>query len=253
MGIAKTIARNTSFESITNLSELGIAFVIGIALTRGLGTEQYGLYAYTIWLLGLAQVGTNLGLGDMSRRFIPEAIGRQSDREPAGFVQLALMFRTTAAMIVLIAIIISSGYWARMSGNSDNQLLFMVAAITMLPSTIQQALIAIFKGFQKFEYSLYVSLITSPLRLILVVIFMALGFGVMTVIIISIVTVTVGAIFGFFLLRRLVPLRSLFSSSLLSSERKKQALRYSLIIAGMMVLGYLLSQETEIFFIGLYR
>jgi O-antigen/teichoic acid export membrane protein len=58
MGIARTIARNTAFEFITRISEMGIHFVVGIVLTRGLGTEQYGLYAYAIWLVGLASART---------------------------------------------------------------------------------------------------------------------------------------------------------------------------------------------------
>jgi O-antigen/teichoic acid export membrane protein len=64
--------------------------------------------------------------------------------------------------------------------------------------------------------------------------------------------VTVGVLVGFCLLRRLMPLKSLFSPTLLSSNVKKQALRYSSIVAGMLVLGYLVSQEAEVFFIGAY-
>ncbi len=253
MGIARTIARNTIYELITNVSELGIAFVVGIVLTRGLGPEQYGLYAYTIWLLGLASLGTNLGFGEMSRRFIPEAMGRQDTREAAGFVQLSFISRITASIVVFLAILFSSGYWARASGDEGNQLLFIVAACTIVPATIQQAIIGVFKGFQKFENSLYITMIMSPVRLVLVIIFMALGYGVMTVILINLFTLIPSLLMGIFLLRKLVPLKMLFSPSLLSSDRKKQALRYSLLVAGMLGLGYLIGKDTEIFFLGLYR
>ena len=82
MSIAGTIAKNTTFSFVNSIVELGIAFVTGIVLARGLGTEQYGLYAYVIWLISLAAIINNLGLGEMSRRFIPEAIGRRQRVNP---------------------------------------------------------------------------------------------------------------------------------------------------------------------------
>jgi O-antigen/teichoic acid export membrane protein len=252
MGIAKTIARNTTFGFTAAVSELVIAFVLGIVLARSLGTESYGIYAYLVWFLGIIAVITNLGFGEMTRRFVPEAIGRQSTLEPAGFVQLTLIFRVVAALVVSVVVIISSGYWARMSGGSANQILFIIIALTVWPQVLQMALTNSFKGFQRFEYVLYMSLAMYPLRLILVIVFMALGFGVLEVLIVNITTLALGVLVGFFLLGRLMSLKSLFSPSLLSSDARKRALRYALTLTGVLVLTYLVNNQMVVFFIGLF-
>ena len=252
MGIVNTIARNTTFGFIASVSEIGIAFVMGIVLTRSLGTEQYGLYAYLMWFVVLVSIITNLGLGEMSRRFIPEAIGRQSAHEPTGFVQLTLILRTAVALVISFAIMVTAGFWAQLAGEPANQLLFIIVAVAVLAHGLQLALVAIFKGFQKFQYAFYLTLVIFPLRLILVIVIMALGFGVLEVLFVNIATLILGVLFGFALLHRLVPLKNLLSTSLLSSDTKKRALRYSLTIAGVLAIGYLVNQQAEIFFIGLF-
>jgi O-antigen/teichoic acid export membrane protein len=252
MGIARSIARNTAFEFLTEISELGVAFVTGIVLTRGLGTEKYGLYALALWLFSLTTLLTNLGIGEMSRRFIPEAIGRRDPNEPAGFVRLAFSLRLVISLVVCLVVLVSSGYWTRLSGSTDNRLIFVLVAVTVIPSAFSKALEMIFKGFQRFDYSLYISLAMHPLRLILIIIFVTLGFGVATVIIIQIAASTVSVLFGLVLLRRLVPLKRLLDRSLLSRERRNEALKYALTLTGILVLGYLFSQQTETYLIGLY-
>jgi O-antigen/teichoic acid export membrane protein len=252
VSIAGNIARNTTLGIITYVLELGITFVVGIILARSLGTEQYGVYAYVMWFLNLTLIITNLGLGEMNRRFIPEAMGRQRTREPSGFIQIMLVFRIAAALVVSSVILITPGYWARLSGDANNQMLFILIGLTILPNALQFAFIGIFQGFQKFEYVLYISLAMFPLRLILVIILMYLGFGVKEIVILNIATLLIGVISGVFLLRRLVPLKSLLYTSLLPKDTKKQALRYSFAIAGTLILGYLVNNQAEVFFIGLF-
>jgi len=252
MGIVNTIARNTTFGFIASVSEMGIAFVMVIVLARGLGTEQYGLYAYLMWFLGLVSVITNLGLGEMTRRFIPEAIGQQSAQEPRGFVQLILMLRTAVALVITAVIVVTSGIWVRLVGEPANALLFIIVAMVVFPHGLQLALVTVFKGFQRFEYVFYLTLVIFPLRLILVIVMMALGFGVLEVLYVNIATLLLGVLFGFAMLHRLVPLTGLLSPSLLSSDVKKRALKYALTMAGVLYIGYLVNQEAEIFFIGLF-
>jgi O-antigen/teichoic acid export membrane protein len=252
MNTASTIARNTTIMFISSIIELVVTFVTSILVTRGLGTELYGLYAYTIWLIGLATIITNLGLGEMARRFIPEAIGRNNNREVAGFIRISILYRVIIAIIVCLAILVSSGYWARQSGDTSNQLIFVVIAFSILPLTVQASLGAIFTGFQRFDYSLYLGLIVYPLRIALVAVFMALGFGVLELVILNVATVCLSIFAGIIFLRRLVPLKDLLSPSLLTSDEKKQAIRYAITVAGIIIVGYLVSQQVEIFFISLY-
>jgi O-antigen/teichoic acid export membrane protein len=62
MGMAVTIAKNSVFSIIASMSEMLVGFVTSIVLARSLGTEQYGIYAYLLWFLGLLTIVINLGL-----------------------------------------------------------------------------------------------------------------------------------------------------------------------------------------------
>ena len=252
MGIAKNIIKNTSFAFITSVVEMGISFFVSITLTRGLGTEQYGLYSYTLWLLGLTSIATNLGLGEMVRRFIPESIGRKNPEETVGYVQTSILFRSIAAVIVFVGILASSSFWIRQTDNAGDQVIFLIVAITIIPNTIQYSLIAILKGFQRFDYALYMTLAMYPLRLILIIIFMTLGFGVFEILLLNIGTFILGIIIGIFFLGRLISYRALFSRSILPRGRQKQIWKYSLTVTGIIVLQYLVSQQVAVFIIGLY-
>ncbi len=54
--------------------------------------EQYGLYAFLIWLLSLAVIIVNLGVGERAKRFVAESLGQGRGAE-AGTIKLALGMR----------------------------------------------------------------------------------------------------------------------------------------------------------------
>src|SRR3989304_1538927 len=111
MGIARTIARNTLFNFITNASEYAITFVVGIILARGLGTREYGLYSYMLWILGLAQLAIGLGIGDMLMRFVPEALGRGQVGDVRSLIRFGLLLRVTTLVIGCMVILFLPTAW----------------------------------------------------------------------------------------------------------------------------------------------
>jgi O-antigen/teichoic acid export membrane protein len=113
MSTAGTIAKNTLFNFIATASDLLINFVVAIVLARGLGTEQYGTYAFVMWFFGFAALATNLGLGSMVTRFVAEALGRQDRQEPQGMVRLTLVLRGVATLVACLLILALSGIWQR--------------------------------------------------------------------------------------------------------------------------------------------
>lgn len=253
MGTAGTIAKNTAFNFVATGTDVLISLVIAIVLARSLGTEEYGLYALLMWFLVLATLISSLGLGEMARRFVAEAIGRQNTAEPKGIVRLTLLGRGLAALVVALAILAFSGLWAKAFAEPSHQIYFVLVAFALLPNALNMALISIFAGFQKYEYWAYSILATNPLRAVLVILFMVWGFGLQAVLILNIGIWALGVLIGVFLLRRLIPLRALFAASPLESAAKKRALKYALTLTGIMGVNYFLFQQAEVLFLGLYR
>ena len=253
MSVAGTIAKNTLFNFVATISDVLVNFVVGIVLARSLGIEQYGLYSFLTWFLGLAALAANLGVGSMAARFIADALGRENREEPKGIVRLTLVFRGIAALVVSSVILIFSGFWTKVFAETHNQIYFVFLAVALLPNAMNYVLIGIFSGFQKYEYNAYLILGSNPLRAILLIVLAFLGFGVKELLIASIASWIVGMVIGVFLLRRLVPLKALLSSLPLEPATRRSALKYSLTMISILVLNYLLWEQAEVLFLGLYR
>ena len=86
----------------------------------------------------------------------------------------------------------------------------------------------------------------------LVIILMAMDFSVPEMIILNASLWGLGVLIGIFLVRRLVPLRSLLSPSPTVSADTKQALKYALTMAAILGVGYISVQQGEVFFLGMF-
>jgi O-antigen/teichoic acid export membrane protein len=253
MSIAQTIAKNSLFNFIATASNAGMVFVIGIALARYLGTEQYGLYTLMMWFLTLAAFVINLGMSEMMRRFVGEAVGQQNMNTVKGLVRLNLVIRGLAGLLTSGLIIPLSGLLARLFNVPADSTYFMLVAVLLLPYILVETLEGIFAGFQKYEYAAYLRLSTGLLRLAVVIILVFSGFGVKEVLIMYAAVWTLGIPIGLFLLSRLVPLRDLLSSSLLESTTRNSALKYSMASIGIHGVDYFLWHQAEVMFLGMYR
>lgn len=254
MSITRTIAKNTLFGFVEVGTDLISGFVLGIVVARGLGAEQYGIYSYLLWLLGLAAILTDLGLSEMVKRFIAEAAGRGNRHQAIGLVRLTLGLRGAGVIIVALGFILTEIYWTGVAASVDNKLYLLIIALTILPHGMNYAFISIFRGFQRYEYASYVILGTSPLRLILIVALLFLGYGLREVLIVQIGTFSLGIFIGIYFLRRIIPLKELLTRTpfLVESALMKQVLRYALTLAGIGFVGYLAFNQLSTLFIERY-
>jgi O-antigen/teichoic acid export membrane protein len=253
VGISRTIAKNTFFNFIITATDVTVSFLVSILLARGLGAEQYGIYAFLMWFMSLAALVVNLGLGEMTRRYVAEAIGRGDRETPKGIVRMALMIRSSATLIAALLIVGLSGYLAKIYSqvNNDN-VYFMLVALAFFPAILNEAIGSVFAGFQKYEYGAYIGLIFSPLRLVGVIILMSLNYGVKEILIMVTVIGFLGLITNILFMRRLVPLRSIVSRSKLDPAIKKDSLKYTSTFIGIQGVSYFLWSQAEVFFLSLY-
>jgi O-antigen/teichoic acid export membrane protein len=252
MSLVKTIAKNTLFNFITHASDVLINFGVGILLARFLGPSDYGLYSFLIWFLYFAALFVNLGLGNMVIRYVAESLGQQNLRMVKSVISLALWLRVAASILVIIVVAIFAKFWSKLFGNPGNEALFIIISIGILPHILNFLFTSIFSGFQKYEYGAYLMLGTNPLRALGIIIVCVLGFGVREIILVSISSWVLGVFIGLFLLRRLIPLKDVLSMPRLNPELKG-ALKYSMIMTGVLFLSYFMTQRAEVLFLGIYQ
>ena len=252
MSVTRTIAKNTAYNFIIHASETIFHLFVGILLARFLGPADYGFYSFLIWFLSFIALFVNFGLGHMAVRFIAEALGRQNEGEIKSLVSTALQFRFLGATLFVIIMIAFAGYWADIFGYPDQQYIFIILAIAVIPQVLNYLLISIFGGFQKYEYGAYLVLGTNPLRVLGIVIVVVMGLGIREILFASITSWVLGVFIGLFLLRRLIPLESILARPRLTPEMKR-ALKYSMIMMGVMGVSYFMGQRAEILFLGIFH
>jgi O-antigen/teichoic acid export membrane protein len=253
MSVATTIAKNSLFQFITSALSTSALFIVGIVLARYLGAEQYGVYSFMMWFLSLAMLVADMGVGEMTKRFIAEGTGQRDLRATRGIIQLALIIRGSVSLLVTVLIVALSVPLASAFHMTGNQVYFMLVGATVLPDMLVWTLINVFAGFQKYEYSTWLELVVSPFRVALVIVLMVLGFGVKEILGMYAAVYVAGLFAGLLLARRVVPLRDLLSRSLLETKKRRDALRYSLAAMGILGVDYFLWANAEVMFLGLYR
>jgi len=252
MGTARIIAKNTFFNFITNAADIVINLGAGIVLARSLGPDHYGVYTFLTWALTLGAVVTNLGLGSMVTRFIAESLGQGKTDETKGLIRFSLSLRFIAALIVAAVLLIISIFGGHLLGDHANRTYFALLAFALVPNVLNFLLTSIFAGFQRYDYGAYMMLGSNPLRAIAIVSLAILGFGIGPLMIANVISWVVGSLIGFFLLRRLVPLKALISSAPLSAATRTKALRYAIPTTAIVVVSYLLWNQAEVLFLGLW-
>jgi O-antigen/teichoic acid export membrane protein len=253
MTIAGTIAKNSMFTFIAAGLKTITSFVAGILLARYLGTEQYGLYSLMMWFLSLASIIVDLGMGDMVKRYIAEAIGQKNMMVVKGITRLILLVRGVAAIISAIIILCLSAVLAKLFNVPSDGFYFMLVAAMIVPSTIRGSISSIFTGFQKFDYSTYLTMIESILSTSLIIVLLVTGFGVREILFMFIGVSFISIIIGFLMLKNLVPLKDLFLPSLLEPATRKSALKFSIAALAILGVDYFLWQQAEVMFLGIYQ
>jgi O-antigen/teichoic acid export membrane protein len=252
MGVARTVAKNTLFRLISTSSNMLVDFFVGIALTRGLGTEQWGVYSFLMWFLTFAVVAVNLGLGSMVTRFVADTLGRQQTNETGSIIRAAILLRASAAIVVTIVIIVISAFLVRVFTDQAEQFHFILLAFALLPNVLNLLLVAVFAGFQKYEYGAYLHLGTNPLRAVAIIVLMITGAGVQEILILNIAVWCLGVFIGLLLLRRLIPLKSLISPNGLGAATRTSATKYALAVMGVTIVNFFIWRQAEVLFLGIY-
>ena len=251
MSISRTIAKNTLFNFINTAASTAISFVVSILLARGLGVEEYGLYTFLMWFLSLAGLIINLGLGEMTRRFIAEAIGQGKPQTAIGIARLSLFIRLIATLILAAIIYFSSNALTGVFTEVNDGVYFLLVLLVFLPDSIDNIFGSIYNGYQNYEYGAYLVLGTSPLRLGGVIAMLALGYGVEEIILVSAGISFIAFLCNIFFVRRLIPLRALFTTRLEPGVRK-EALKYSAALMGVQGVSYFVWSQAEVLFLGIY-
>jgi O-antigen/teichoic acid export membrane protein len=160
-GSIATISKGAGLYLIGNGISRAIGLVTNVVLTRFLGTNLYGIYAYLGVIFSLVTVFTRLG-GDKSvMRFLPEYEDQPRKRQ----AMLSLAYGTSLLASGVVAVLVYL-FAPLISAYTLNEPLFVdvlrITAIVIPFNTLAMLTYSVFKGIERMDYNVAVSSITRP-------------------------------------------------------------------------------------------
>lgn len=150
MNALKTIAKNTGVLTLMNILTIGLAMIFTIAIARFFGDVEFGKYSFAVAFTSLFAVIIDLGFNQL----IIKDVARDNT--------LAQKYLTNIFFIKFLLSIIFFGLIVAvvnlMHYPSDTKLLVYVLGISAILTSFGGLYRAIFHGFEKMEYNLFLTI-----------------------------------------------------------------------------------------------
>lgn len=189
------IAFNTMAQGIGKLFSLLVSLVTTAILTRSLGLEGYGAYAFVTALVLLFGTVSDWGTNIITVR---EA-SQKKERQPVIFGS-ALLFRfllATLALFLLNLVIRINPGW------KDFVVPVTIGSFVLLALSLKTSLGIIFQTLLKYEFAVGVESVSSLIFLLLVVFSIGQGLGLSGVISSWVLATLLASLVGFYFARRI--------------------------------------------------
>jgi O-antigen/teichoic acid export membrane protein len=221
--------------------------VTSALIARALGPDDYGSYAYVVWLASVLIMIANNGLAISGIRFVSESLGRES-METANRVHGWLWRRQRASLFAVLCVLVLVLSWNRPGEWKGNMglLLFIVATCTAA-KTIYLFDSSVAKGYGRFNVEAYSNIFVSLVNVLAVIGLWFLHATVIAYMVLFTVTSVGYAVFATVMLHRgkLIPKRGELNHDLLASM--KRHLFWTVLLA---LVGSLSNRSIETFLLS---
>lgn len=242
--------RNTMFSSIGTYTEYFLGMIAAVMIARHLGPQHYGIYGLYIWFAAIGIVATNSGITTGVIKFVAELRG--ADREDLIAPVLAHLRKVQRWHMILVlgvggVLFVLAGH--RLSTDlSIPEFLLLAAAVGMRAPYMFN--IAIAKGFEAFDATARISMVASPLNLIMVIAGMLLHASLVWFVVIYAISSLL-----FLLVSRQQTanlIKALPDAASLPGDLLQRVRRHLRIVSVTIIVGFLIASDVEILFLNLY-
>lgn len=169
------IARNVALVSMASYLEAAVGLATGVIIARTLGPEEYGHYAFLVWLCGLLLLLSNNGLTTSSLKFIAEARGSGDTALAAAIAARLRRVQTVCSAIVVAAFVAFSVALPHDRWNELRVVVVPIAIVAVWARAGFWMLGAIGKGYERFVPENGTLMVNAIANLALVGAFAAFG------------------------------------------------------------------------------
>ena len=242
----KTIAKEGSIAFLVGIIGRILRFITQVYLARLLSIESYGLYSLGRSCLELLQLPAKLGLPNAVVRFGSVYLGSNDEKRLKGVLLSAIVLSGLFASVCSASVIAFSNELCVFFFKSDKLIPILKLFCLSLPFfVILSVSVSAFRVYKKIFYYSTISDFLSPgLNLLLVFLFIILGYGLIGAVFGFIISNAISMLISLILLKKLFPqLYSIKSPAIYETTR---LLKYSTTVAFIGISHVLMSQTDRI-------
>lgn len=128
-GLGWQIIRATLGSAALRVAGMGLGFLVGIQLARGLGPEGYGIYGLAMSIIALLQVPTQFGVPQLATRELAAARARGEWGVLRGFLRWSLGLVVLAALVVGASVLIGLAGWGNLESDFGRTMLWALLLV----------------------------------------------------------------------------------------------------------------------------
>lgn len=189
------VAKNTFILTVLKLLLPASSLAMVLVVARYLGTDGMGRYSLVFSLLNVLSTVSFLGINAV--------ISRDAAATPEKLPALlgnALSLGTIASVLLIGAVAAFQGW---LGYDPVTQAALLIISLSILPSTLLGYFEAAFIAIERMEFIALVSLADNILRVALSIVFLFLGYGILTIMVIAVVTRTLACLVSMLFVRKL--------------------------------------------------
>ncbi|HXD36663.1 MAG TPA: oligosaccharide flippase family protein, partial [Rhodanobacter sp.] len=250
MSIRSRALRNTLFSSVGIYVEYSLGMLAAILIARQLGPHHYGIYGLFIWFAAVGVVATNSGITTGVIKFVAELRGAQQEHlivPVLGYLRRMQVWHLLVVMGLALALYLLFG--RRFAAELGPVEFAMLAAAVAMRAPYMFN-IAIAKGFEAFDATAKVSMLSAPLNLLMVAAAMLLGASIFWFLVVYLISSAVFLLTSRHQARRLVA--SLASHHAVPDQLQQRVRRHLRIVSVTIILGFLIASDVEILFLNMF-
>ena len=198
--VIKRVVKNSMTPMATSLLNKIIDIAFAMLMLRILGPEGAGKYGFAVVVFVFLEILTNFGLNTLLTRDVSRD-HTQTNRYLSNTAILRLIILLVITPVVLLFLLA----WRRLFALADDTTAtILLLTLSLIPGSISAALTSVFLAFEKMEYPAAITTVTTIIRVSLGVVVLLMGFGIIGLAAVAIVTNIVTALILLCLLVRLV-------------------------------------------------
>ncbi len=250
-GFAATVASNSFWNLLQSLVAAVVGIAVSILTARYLGSNDFGVLSYVVWLATMLTTVTDLGLEQVLRKYVPAWFHQTDTRTWAiRLVWRAIAIQLAMAGLIVGALIVFFPWWSRSLtiAHSKLELVMAIGLVSVVPVVVSRCVGTFLRSIQSTRDLAVVSLASQATNLALVAGAVLLRLPLVALVTAGLISQSVLALGLIAALRRrdgpAVPQAGRWPT--------RELTRYALIAYANVLLQQVVWSRSETFFLGLF-